>query len=197
MIRSWKTYVISILILAFSCFQALAQDAEPIEPINPANNTASSTLVLGVTEVSLIKANDGVVNLQLNQREAGMSIEASKSDSTGRLLISCVISSDSRRQLSAQVTSGTVPEGTRLQLAVLPPNANFIGEYGTLVSSVPIGTVDVPVVTNIATCYSGTEPTDGYPLKFMYTLDNEASYGSIRAKPGEQVVVTFTLTAAQ
>lgn len=197
MIRTWKPYFISTLILAISCFQTMAQDAEQIEPINPAKNTASSTLVLGVTEVSLIKANDGVVNLQLNQREAGMSIETNKSDSTGRLLISCVISNDTRRQLSAQITSGNIPDGTQLQLVALPPNANFVGEYGTLSSPMPIGAVDVPIVTNIATCYSGTEPTDGYPLKFMYTLDNESSYGSIRAKPGEQVVVTFTLTAVQ
>jgi len=195
MIRSRITYLTCfIFFLVLACFQAKAQTEDPV---NPANNTASATLILGVTEVSLLKANESVINLQLNQRAAGMSIETSKSDSTARLLISSVISTDNRRQLTAQVTSGTVPAGTQLQLVALPPNANFVGEYGTLASPVPLGAVGLPIVTNIATCYSGTDPSDGYPLKFIYALDSEASYGSIRAKPGEQVVVTFTLTATQ
>lgn len=184
----------SILFSAFACFEAKAQDNPPV---NPVGNTANATLILGVTEVSLLKANEGVINLQLNQREAGMSIETSKSDSTSRLLISSVISTDVRRVLSAKVTSGAVPSGTQLQLVALQPNANFVGEIGKLSAPVALGPVDMPVVTNIATCYSGTGPTDGYPLKFIYALDSEASYGSIRAQPGQQVVVTFTLTAAQ
>ena len=194
MIRSRIT-CIACFILFFACFEAKAQDV-PIEPVNTGSNTANATLILGVTEVSLVKASEGVINLQLNQRDAGMSIETSKSDSTARLLMSSVISTDARRVLSAKITSGIVPPGTQLKLVALQPNANFVGDFGTLSSPVTIGDVDMPIVTGIATCYSGTDPSDGFPLKFIYALD-EGSYGSIRAQSGGQVVVTLTLTAAQ
>lgn len=182
----------------FCVFVCLETKAQEEEPVNPASNSANATLILGVTEVSLLKASQGVINLQLNQREAGMSIETSKSDSTSRLLMSSVISTDVRRSLSAKITSGVVPSGTQLQLVALQPNSNFVGDFGTLASPVSLGeTVDMPIVTDIATCYSGTDPSDGYPLKFIYALDSKTSYGSIRAQIGGQVVVTLTLTATQ
>lgn len=190
-------YLFCLILLTLTSLQLMGQDDIPVEPVNTASNTANATLILGVTEVSLLKASEGVINLQLNQRAAGQSIETTKSDSTSRLLISSVISTDARRILSAQITSGAIPSGTKLQLAAMQPNANFVGEAGTFASPVTLGNVDMPVITNIATCYSGTDTNDGYPLKFIYGLDNYDSYGSIRAQAGEQVVVTFTLTAAQ
>lgn len=196
MIKSRITRIACFLLFfAVVCLETKAQEGEPV---NPANNSANATLILGVTEVSLLKASQGAINLQLNQREAGMSIETSKSDSTSRLLMSSVISTDVRRSLSAKITSGVVPSGTQLQLVALQPNSNFVGDFGTIASPVALGeTVDMPIVTDIATCYSGTDPSDGYPLKFIYALDSRTSYGSIRAQIGGQVVVTLTLTAAQ
>jgi hypothetical protein len=197
MFRSGITYLFCLILLfTFTVFQVKGQDL-PVDPSTVASNTANATLILGVTEVSLLKASEGVINLQLNQRAAGQSIETTKSDSTARLLISSVISTDARRVLSVQITSGSVPSGTKLQLSAMQPNANFVGEVGTFASPVTLTNVDMPFITDIATCYSGTEATDGYPLKFIYGLDNYGSYGSIRAQAGEQVVVTFTLTAAQ
>lgn len=160
-------------------------------------NIASTTLTLGVPEVSLLKANGGVINLSLQHQDAGMSIETSKSDSTARLLISSVITS-STRTLSARITSGTIPAGTQLKLQAMLPNASFVGTSGTLGSQVTLDATDRPVVSGIGTCYSGIGASDGFPLKFTYSLDiNPATYGSLRATAGTQIVVTLTLTAAQ
>ena len=161
------------------------------------SNTATTTLTLGVTEVSLLRLTDGVINLQLNQRDAGLSLETSKSDSTARLLISSVIS-NSPRVLTAKISAGTVPTGSHLELVAILPNQNFVGSIGTLASPITLDGTDKPFVTEIATCYSGTGSTDGYPLKFTYALDmNASSYGNLRATMGTQVIVMFTLTAAQ
>jgi len=160
-------------------------------------NVATSTLTLGVNEVSLLKASSNVINLTLQQRDAGMSVEISKSDSTARLLISSVITSTTRT-LSAKITSGTVPAGTLLKLTTLQPNASFVGTTGTASSTVTLDATDRPIVTGIGTCYSGTSASDGYPLKYTYALDsNPSTYGSLRATTGVQIVVTLTLTAAQ
>lgn len=160
-------------------------------------NVATSTLTLGVPEVSLLKTSSGIISLTLAQRSAGESIDPTKSDSTARLLVSSVITS-ATRTLSAKITAGTVPPGTMLQLAAKAPNANFVGTSGTIGSAVTLDATDRPVITGIGTCYSGTGASDGYPLKFTYGLDsNPATYGNLRATTGVQIVVTLTLTAAQ
>jgi hypothetical protein len=160
-------------------------------------NISSTTITLGVPEVALLKANAGVINLTLAHQDAGMSVETSKSDSTARLLISSVVTS-SARTLSAKISNGSTPAGTHLNLVALPPNANFVGTSGTLGSPITLDATDRPVITGIGSCYSGTGAYDGFPLKFTFALDlNPATYGSLRASTGIQVVVTLTLTASQ
>lgn len=160
-------------------------------------NVATSTLTLGVPEVSLLRTSSGIITLTLSQRGAGESIDLYKSDSTARILISSVITS-ATRMLSAKITAGTVPSGAQLQLVAKSPNASFVGTSGTLGSPVTLDATDRNIITGIGTCYSGTGASDGYPLKFIFGIDlNSANYGSLRATTGVQIVVTLTLTAAQ
>jgi hypothetical protein len=160
-------------------------------------NVATSTLTLGVSEVSLLKTSSSTVSLTLGQQDAGMSVVPSKSDSTARLLISSVITS-TQRTISAKITTGTVPAATVLKLVALQPNATFVGSTGTLGSQVTLDGIDRTIVTGIGTCYSGTSTSsDGYPLKFTYAIDsNTSNYSSLRASTGTQIIVTLTLTAA-
>lgn len=159
-------------------------------------NEAVTELSLGVSEVSLVKATSGVVTLQLKQREAGLSLETSTSDSTARLLISSVVS-EQPRTLSARISDGIVPPGTQIQLEALPPNVNFVGNAGVYSNPIILDNLDKPFVTEITTCYSGTDLSDGYSLKFTFSLNADRStYGSIRASTNTSVSVTITLTEA-
>jgi len=191
-----KNYLLILLSAwAIFAFQAKAAD-DPV--LTTVSNSASTSVVLGVSEVSLIKTSENLINLQLKQQDAGMSVETSASDSTARLLISSVISTAQNRILSAKITAGSVPASTHLELVALQPNANFTGDAGKLMPPTTLDGTDRPIISDIATCYSGTSATDGYMLKFIYALDlNPSSYGSLRATLGTQVVVTFTLTAVQ
>lgn len=158
-------------------------------------NKAVANLSLGVTEVSLIKVNSGVISLTLNQRDAGLSIETSNADSSARLVVSSLISSVPRT-LTARISAGTVQPGTNLMLSALIPNANFVGTWGTLSNPIILDETDRPFVSEIASCYSGTTASDGYPLKFIFALDsNTSSYGLIRATVGSSVTVTLTLSS--
>lgn len=160
-------------------------------------NTAAANVLLGVTEVSLIRVNAQVIALQLNQQEAGMAVESYKADSSARLHISSLISSEPRF-LTAKISDGIVPDGTELRLVALNPNANFVGPWGSLGSEVTLDRTDRILISNITTCYSGTETQDGIPLKFIYTLSTDrATYGAIRATQGNNVVVTLTLSPNQ
>lgn len=160
-------------------------------------NIATTNLTLRIPEVALIRTNTSIITLTLQQREAGMSIETSKSDSTSRLLITSIISS-TQRTLSAKISSGTVPDGTHLELSAQRPNGNFVGTTGSYTSNTALDYTDRPIVTNVGTCYSGTGADDGFVLKYTFALNaNTSSYGSLRATTGTQVIVTLTLTAAQ
>jgi hypothetical protein len=193
----YKKISLTILLAVWSIlvFSVAAQDGEGAVSLS---NSATATVILGVSEVSLIKTSADVINLQLKQQDAGLSVEASASDSTARMLISSVISTSQNRTLSAKITAGTVPAGTHLELSALQPNANFVGDPGKFNSPTILDGTDKPIITDIASCYSGTAATDGYMLKFSYALDlNPTTYGALRASLGTQVVVTFTLTAVQ
>jgi hypothetical protein len=181
-----------LTVLALSLIASAVQTVKAVD-----TNVSTTTLSLGIPEVSLLKISAGVINLSLLQRNAGQSIETSKSDSTTRLLVTSVIRT-TNRTLTAKITSGTVPTGTLLKLVAKQPNASFIGTASTLGAEVTLDATDRAVVTNIGTCYSGTAASDGYPLRFTYALDsNTATYSSLRANSGVTIIVTLTMTAAQ
>ncbi len=191
MLMSTKTI---LLLVALSLISVMvgAQEME-VE----LKNTASADITLGVTEVSLIRINAQVISLRLSQQEAGLAIESTKADSSARLHISSLISSQTRF-LTAKITDGVVPEGTELQLVAMTPNANFVGQWGNLGPTITLDRTDRILISDVASCYSGTETDDGIPLKFIYSLSaDRGTYGNIRATQGNNVVVTLTLSPEQ
>lgn len=159
-------------------------------------NVATNNLSLGLPELNLIASSASTINLQLTTTTAGQAVEASKSDSSTYVQISSVVSSTQTRSLSAEITNGVVPAGTKLSLVAQSPNANFAGTGGTLGSQVLLSSSSADIVTLIGSCYSGVTSTDGYRLKYTWGLDNPAStYGAIRATAGASIVVTITLSA--
>jgi hypothetical protein len=189
---------IAILLVASLLFgfHAHAQEGTGGEVVAD-NNKASVTVELGINEVALLKVQSiGPIQLVLRGDEAGKPLQSSASDSTNaKLLISSVISS-SERILSAQIVEGSPPAGTHLEVAVQPPSGNFVGQSGVSLGSKALSSDrDENLLTGIATCYSGTDSSDGYPLKFSFMLDG-MNYESIRAVTLAQVTVLFTLTAA-
>lgn len=167
-----------------ACFNAIGQ-------------TASNELTLGMPEVLLLNSNSAAVNLTLTPQDAGEAVVSSVTSSAARLLISSVVSGTQTRNLSAMVTTGTIPAGTILKLQATAPNANFIGTAGTLGAEVELdGVTAKSIITAIGTCYSGTSADDGYVLKYTYGIpESTTDYGLIRASGGSSVTVTLTLSA--
>lgn len=168
-----------------------------LPPIAGQGNEATVKLSLGISEVALIKINTTALSLQLKPRDAGLSLETSTADSSSRLLISSVVSTQPRT-LSARIAEGAPPPGSTLKLVAQLPNASFVGERGIFTPPIDLDAVDKPVITQIMTCYSGKELSDGYGLKFIFAIDELSSnYGTIRATYNGSITVALTLTAAQ
>lgn len=159
-------------------------------------NTATNSLSLGLPELNLIASSATTINLQLTTTTAGQAVESSKSDSSTYVQISSIVAGNQTRDLSAQITAGTVPTGTNLKLVGQSPNGNFAGTAGTLSAQATLAGTSSVIVTGIGSCYSGTSLDDGYRLKYTWGLDNPAStYGGIRATSGAAITVTLTLSA--
>lgn len=162
------------------------------------NNVTSHNISLGIPEVSLLATTSTGISLTLSAAlTAGVTIQPSVADSSAYVQFSSVISEGSPRTLTAKY-SGTMPAGTELALRALAPNANTIGNSGTLISSnVTLTTSDAIIVTDIGSCYSGTAIDDGFRMKYTWGLDNpSANYANIRATSSTNITVTLTLTAA-
>jgi hypothetical protein len=191
-----KLKIVFSLLLFFGLFliPVKAQDDAPDE----VSNQAVAKLTLGVTEVSLVKVvtPNPTIEMTLNPRTAGLSVETSKADSSARLLISSLVSTDQFRTIKAKITDGDVPAGTVLKLNALVPNADFKGDWGKLAPLITLDKAnDQEFIHSIASCYSGVDTDDGYPLKFTYALDSETdTYRTIRATNGNVVTVTLTLS---
>lgn len=161
-------------------------------------NTSSHSLTLGLPEVSLLATQSAGVNLTLSSATAaGEAVLSSVADSSSFVQFSSVISEATPRTLSAKY-SGTMPGGTTLKARVLGAGANASGDFGTPVASdVTLALTDNVLVNAIGSCYSGTEATDGYQIKYIWGLDNpESNYADIRATSSAAITVVLTLTAA-
>lgn len=161
-------------------------------------NTSSHSLTLGLPEVSLLATQSAGINLTLSSAtNAGEAVLSSASDSSAFLQFSSVIAEGSTRTLSASFT-GTLPGGTSLKAIVQDPGASASGDWGTPVGSdVTLAATDNVLVNGVGSCYSGTEATDGYRLKYTWGLDNpESNYADIRATASASITVVLTLTAA-
>jgi len=189
MIKNRKLLVISI---------ALLGTLLTINVMGQTTNSSSNTLSLGLQEVSMIHGSTSPVNLTLTPQSAGLAVKPSVSDSTARVLTSSVISGTDTRTMSV-VFTGTLPGGTYLTLQAKTPNANFVGEQGTiggLATYTTDGGASQDIISAIGTCYSGTGADDGYVLKYTFGISaSTENYGDIRAVGGQTVTATFTLTA--
>lgn len=72
------TKILLIAFLYIAAYVGVSAQENTVE----LKNTAVANVTLGVTEVSLIRINAQVIALQLQQQDAGMAIETSKSDSS-------------------------------------------------------------------------------------------------------------------
>lgn len=93
-------------------------------------------------------------------------------------------------QITAAITSGSVPPGTTLTLVSAPcTTTNSAGDLGDPSPPITLTTSNQNIVTGIGTCYTGTGIDDGYQLTFTLKPTN---YAQIVAGT-YNVTVTLTL----
>ena len=158
--------------------------------------TAGDNITLNVSEYALIDSNHAPVVLTMTNSTAGAPV-GSVSNSDLFIKISSITPGGTDREMTAKISSGSVPSGTQLTLVSANcTTTNSGGDLGTA-SSTPIilSAIDQVLVDFISTCYTGTGYNDGYQMTFDWSpIDLTTNY-SLIASDSYNITVVFTLSA--
>ncbi len=158
--------------------------------------TAGDNVTLQISDFSLIETNYAPVTLTLTASTAGAAVE-STSNSDLFVKVSSIVPGATDREISARISSGSVPTGTILTLVSAPCTiTNSGGNLGTPAATpITLSSIDQDLVLGIGSCYTGTGYNDGYQMTFTWSPDNPATnYGLIESNT-YNVIVVLTISA--
>lgn len=157
--------------------------------------TAGDQITLGVQDFCLIDTNHAPVAMILSASVAGTQV-ASVSNSDMYVKISSVVPGNTNRKITARVSGGTIPAGTRLTLlAAQSVNLNGGGRRGVVVATpIVLSAIDQDLVTGVGSCYTGTGYTDGYRLTYTWAPYLPATNYQLLQSTTTPVVITVVLT---
>lgn len=154
---------------------------------------AEQTINVSLGQIALLAIPPVEVNLSLSSATfAGQAVATSLSNENSRLRITSLVGTGVTRKVEAQISTGTLPVGTLLQIEALPAIQNFIGDGGASSGVQTLTSAAAVVVLNtIGSCNSGVEAGDGYVLK--YTFGEDADLGTNAIAGAADITVTYTL----
>ena len=193
-------FQISLLLLFFAgSFASYSQGIPP--PTGADSNIDEHNALITIPEVALIdlEATNGTT-VSLNPTaptDAGLALSFPVTNASIWLNYSSIIgsSTEASRNVTAQITSGTVPAGTSLKIAVATDSGNGDGLMGTPSAPIPLTNVAQNIITGIGSSYTGNGVNKGHNLQ--YTLDllpSAGAYGLLDFDFNETLVITYTLT---
>lgn len=152
--------------------------------------SAGAQITVNIPGNCLIDTNGAPVNMTLPTTVAGAPLPT-VSNSDMYIRLSAVNPGGTYRLVTARISGGAVPAGTRLTLgAALSTNSNGAGNIGRVLPPIVLNSTDQVIVRGIGSCYTGTGFTDGYRLTYTWgPYGPLTDYGLINA-----TVVPSTLT---
>lgn len=160
--------------------------------------TAGDIITLQVNDYSLIETNHAPVVLTMSGSVAGAPV-SSASNSDMFLKLSSLVPGGTAREVTARISSGSVPQGTSLSVVAAPCTlTNSGGNLGNVViTPINLSSIDQNLIIGIGSCYTGTGYNDGYKLTYKWSPTNlPASYGLIQSTTSPvNITVVYTITA--
>lgn len=162
-------------------------------------NQKSHNVTIEVPEVAIlgIAGNEAVTLTVTKPDVAGNALSFSATNSNLWLnFTSVVASSSSTRKITSAITSGNLPSGVSLKVAVGAYSGNGKGAKGIPVTGpTAITSSGVDVVTGIKSAYTGSGSNKGYPLTYSLSMnDTDADYSSL-VSGNYSLTVTYTIVS--
>lgn len=181
-----------IIITATSVLSTYGQD----------NNTAVQNVVISVPEVALLdlESNSGTT-IDLSPevpQEAGMAVDFSQqTNSSIWMNYSSIISSknDPTRNITVQITSGSVPQGMVLSVEAGSDAGMGEGRMGESTSVITLNNKAQNIITGVGSAYTGNGVSKGHQLSYRLSLDTSAgSYANLDYDSASTIAITYTFT---
>lgn len=158
-----------------------------------AQSTASVSVNASLPTVTLldIEPTTSAISLTLQTPvEAGFPVTVPADNATKWLNFTSAVAVGGSRKITAQVTSGTIPNGLRLKLSLSNYTGSGAGTLGSPVSSAYLSTSAQNIVTGIGGAYTGNGSNNGYNLTYGLEIN---SYSQLRHNASTTLTITYTI----
>lgn len=138
-----------------------------------------------------IEPGSGNISLVITQpSEAGASVTPSSSDNSKWINYTSGNISSVTRKVMVQITSGTVPAGTALDLTTSTYSGSGAGgTFGTPNSTIQLTNTAQVIITGISSCYTGDGASNGHCLTFSWRITN---YANLKTTTASTIVINYT-----
>ena len=156
-----------------------------------AQTTANINVNFTLPSVALFDLNtNSAITLSFQApTEAGASIVSPATNTTKWLNFTSAVAPGVTRKITAQVVSGTVPNGVQLKLETANYAGSGAGTLGSVISPVYLTTAATTIINAIGGAYTGNGTGNGFNLKYSLEIQN---YSQLR-NTNTSFTVIYTL----
>jgi len=166
------------------------------------NNENNHTLRIEIPEVALINvqssSNTSIKFGGGSVVEAGQALKIDETDNSIWINYSSIVGtqSDPSRNVTIQVSEGTIPNGLDLFVKAEKDSGYGGGKMGKPVSKMQLLTsTPLDIVTKIGSAYTGVGPNKGHNIAYTLKLKEEAgSYAQLNFDETTTLVINYTLS---
>lgn len=155
--------------------------------------SGSATVSLTLSEIAMldIEPNSSPISITLTApTEAGSPIANKVLTNAKWLNFTSAVTTRSTRNITAQISSGTLPAGTELKIAASTYIGTGAGTLGTISGIQTLSATPKSIVTGIGGAYSGNGANNGYGINYTLSVTN---FAVISKQTSSTITITFTL----
>ena len=160
------------------------------------NSADSHSVSINIPEVALLdlEGTTAVTLAPTAPTEAGEALSfATSTNNSIWVNYSSIVGASETRNVTAQITSGTVPAGVNLKVAAAADAGQGKGTVGATAGTVTLSTSAQNVVTGVKSCYTGNGASKGHNLTYSLELSSADNYAQL-VQGTTNLTITYTLT---
>ncbi|WP_247234439.1 hypothetical protein [Telluribacter sp. SYSU D00476] len=184
-------YITLLIVVQLVGAQAMAQD----------HNTSSHSFSIVIPEVAILdieSSSSPSISLQAKApTQAGDALTFGQSNRDLWINYSSIVGAATRtsRKVTAQIASGTMPDGVSINLVATTSTGAGGGKLGVPVSGgILLNTTAQDLIVGIGSSYTGNGPGNGHQLIYTFQSSSPDAYQRLRFDQSTTVGVLYTIT---
>lgn len=181
MVKKFYKYLSVFSILLWCSFPSLAQ----------LTGSANTSVTLSEVAMMDIEPNNSAISLTLNSpSEAGLPVTNGVNANSKWINYSSAVSVGETRTISAQISTGSVPAGTIIQLTASGISTGA-GTRGSSAGTINLSSSPQVIINGIGGSYTGTGVNNGHSLTYNLVIQN---YSQLDNASTNVLSILFTIS---